>query len=62
MFQFGSVLSKPVQLMHITDGGLGAEPQGAGNFCDFLAKKITSLAAIESNFVLTWSHLKEIIC
>ena len=35
----GSMLSKPAQLMRITDRGLGAEPQALGDFDDFSAKQ-----------------------
>ena len=44
-FQLGNVLSKLVQVKHITDGGLKAEPSVTGG-CGQFWKKITILKSL----------------
>ena len=55
----GNLLNKLVQLNHITQRGLGANPVPLGNFYNFLAK-IVNLAPFGRHFTRFQSHLKQV--
>ena len=53
------MVSKLVQLKHVTEGAWGRSPQAAGGFFVIFWKKMAILMRFESHFARFQSHLKQ---
>ena len=59
LLKLRNVVSKLVQLKHVTEGAWGRSPQAAGGFFVIFWKKMAILMRFESHFARFQSHLKQ---